>query len=129
MDELVTRVVERTGLSPGKAEQAVGIVLSLVRAQGDKRKVEELFAQLPGAEALAGKWGADGARGGGLLGMLGGGLMGGPLVAVGKLQGAGLKMEQIRTLGKLVLDYARSKAGDDLVRQVASSIPGLSGFL
>lgn len=129
MDELVAEVVAKTGLDPAKAEQAVGIVLSLVRTQGDKAGVEELFAKLPGADELAAKWGGDGARGGGLLGMLGGGLMGGPLVAIGKLQGAGLSMEQIRILGSHVLDYARGKAGDELVRKVASSIPGLSGYL
>jgi hypothetical protein len=38
-------------------------------------------------------------------------------------------MEQIRSLGSQVLDYARSKAGDELVRKVAGSIPGLSGYL
>jgi len=129
MDELVREVAEKTGLDTERAERAVGIVLSLVRSQGDKAHVEELFGKLPGADALAAKWGGDGARGGGLLGMLGGGLMGGPLVAVGKLQAAGLSMEQIRSLGSQVLDYARSKAGDELVRKVAGSIPGLSGYL
>jgi ribosomal protein L13E len=129
MEELIAEVAQKTGLDRPTAERAVGIILSLVRKQGAKAKVEELFQQLPGADELASRWGGDGAKGGGLLGMLGGGLMGGPLVAVGKLQAAGLSMEQIRTLGKLVLDHARQKAGDDLVRQVASSIPGLSGYL
>lgn len=129
MEELIAAVAAKTGLSPEKAEQGVGIVLSLVRSQGDKAKVEELFGKLPGATELAAKWGGDGARGGGLLGMLGGGLMGGPLVAVGKLQAAGLGMDQIRTLGAEVLDHAKREAGSDLVRQVAGSIPGLSGYL
>ena len=61
--------------------------------------------------------------------MLGGGLMGGPLAAVSKLQAAGLSMAQIKTLGKETLGYAREKAGDDLVKDVANSIPGISGYL
>lgn len=129
MQELVAEIAAKTGLEPEKAERAVGIVLSLVRSQGDQAHVEELFEKLPGADALAAKWGGDGAKGGGLLGMLGGGLMGGPLAAIGKLQAAGLSMDQIRALGRQVLDHARLKAGDDLVRRVAGSIPGLSGYL
>lgn len=129
MQELIDRVATRTGLSPEVAEQAAGIMLSLVRNQGDKNKVEQLFAALPGAAELAAQHGGDGAKGGGLLGMLGGGLMGGPLAAVTKLQSAGLNMEQIKSLGKETLAYAEEKAGKELVRDVANSIPGISGYL
>jgi hypothetical protein len=61
--------------------------------------------------------------------MLGGGLMGGPLAAVSKLQAAGLDMGQIKTLGVETLSYAKEKAGEDLVRQVAGSIPGLGSYV
>jgi hypothetical protein len=61
--------------------------------------------------------------------MLGGGMMGGPLAAVTKLTAAGLSMDQIKVLGTTTLGYAKEKAGDDLVKQVASSIPGISGYL
>lgn len=129
MQELIDRVVATTGLSPEVAEKATGIMLSLVRNQGDKNKVEQLFAAVPGAAELAAQHGGDGAKGGGLLGMLGGGLMGGPLAAVTKLQAAGLSMNQIKTLGKETLGYAEEKAGKDLVRDVANSIPGISSYL
>ena len=129
MQELIKRVVDKTGLGEAKAEKAVGIVLSLIKAQGDQRKVGELFARLPGADELAARHGGDGARGGGLFGLLGGGLMGGPLAAVAKLQAAGLSMEEIKSLGQEVLSYAREKAGDDLVRDVAGSIPVLSSYV
>ena len=62
-------------------------------------------------------------------GMLAGGMMGGPLAAVTKLSAAGLSMDQIKQLGTITLDYAKAKAGDDLVKQVAGSIPGLSGYV
>ncbi len=129
VEELVTLVTQKTGLDAARAEKALGIMLSLVKNQGDKTKVEELFAKLPGSADLMAKHGGDGAAKGGLLGMLGGGLMGGPLAAIGKLQAAGLSMEQIKVLGATTLDYAKQKAGADLVRQVAGSIPGLSGYV
>jgi hypothetical protein len=129
MQDLVQQIAAKTGLDTAKAERALGIMLSLVRHQGDKNAVAELFAKLPGAAALADAHGSDGAKKGGLLGMLGGGLMGGPLAAVTKLQAAGLAMGQIKTLGQTVLDYAKAKAGPDLVRKVAGSIPGLGGYV
>jgi len=129
MQELIARIVTKTGLDPQRAEKALGIMLSLVKSQGNQQKVGELFAKLPGAEELARKYGSDGARGGGLLGMLGGGLMGGPLAAITKLQAAGLNMEQIKHLGSETLGYAKEIAGEDLVKQVAGSIPGLGSYV
>jgi hypothetical protein len=125
MQELIARIVTKTGLDPKRAEKALGIMLSLVKTQGNQQKVDELFAQLPGADELAKRHGG----GGGLLGMLGGGLMGGPLAAIGKLQAAGLSMDQIKGLGTETLSYAKEVAGEDLVKQVAGSIPGLGGYV
>jgi hypothetical protein len=129
MDELIARIVAKTGLDRARAEKALGIMLSLVKTQGNQQKVDELFAQLPGADELARRHGGDGSRGGGLLGMLGGGLLGGPLAAIGKLQAAGLNMDQIKGLGAETLAYAKDVAGEDLVKQVAGSIPGLGSYV
>lgn len=128
MHELVSRVAAATGLDETRAEKAIGIVLSLIRTQGDRDKVDELFAHIPESEALAARHADTGARGAGLLGFLGGSL-GGPLAAIGRLQSEGLSMDQIKALGREVLAYAREKADDGLVRQVAESIPGLSAYL
>ena len=125
MDDLMDRVRAATGLDEERAETAVGIVLSLIRKEGDREKVDALFARLPGAEALAEKHGQ--AQGGGLAGLLG--AFSGPLAAVGKLQAAGLSMDQINVLGRELLGYAREKAGEPLVNDVAASIPGLSRYL
>jgi hypothetical protein len=129
MQELIARIVDQTGLDAARAEKALGILLSLVRTQGNQQKVGELFSRLPGAAELADRYGRDRSRGGGLLGMLGGGLMGGPLAAVSKLQAAGLDMAQIKTLGVETLTFAKERAGEDLVRQVAGSIPGLGSYV
>jgi len=128
MQGLIDRVVKQTGLDAAKAERAIGIVLSLVKSEGNKAKVAELFAKLPGADAMAAQYGGESARGSGLFGMLGGAL-GGPLAAVSKLKAAGLDMDQIKALGQETLSYAKEKAGEDLVREAAGSIPGLSAYL
>jgi hypothetical protein len=38
-------------------------------------------------------------------------------------------MEQIKQLGIETLAFAKEKAGEDLVRQVAGSIPGLGNYV
>ena len=131
MQELIDRIVAATGLSSEKAEKALGIVLNLIQTQGNQNRVQEMFDKLPGAAELARQQGGDGAGkgGGGLLGMLAGGMMGGPLAAVSKLSAAGLSMDQIKALGTTTLDYAKEKAGAQLVKDVAGSIPGLSGYV
>ena len=50
-------------------------------------------------------------------------------MAVSRLQAQGLSMSQIKSLGTEVLRYAKEKAGDQLVREAAGSIPGLSGYI
>jgi hypothetical protein len=127
MDELMVRVSAATGLDEARAEKAVGIVLSLIRAEGDQHKVDELFDRLPGAEALAAKHAGAAPRGG--LGGPFGGAFGGPLAAIAKLQAAGLSMDEINVLGRELLGFAREKAGEPLVNEVAGSIPGLSSYL
>jgi hypothetical protein len=131
MQDLIGRIVTATGLPEDKATKALGIVLNLIQTQGNQNKVQELFDKLPGAAELAREQGGDGAGrgGGGLLGMLAGGMMGGPLAAVSKLTSAGLSMDQIKALGTTTLDYAKEKAGSQLVKDVAGSIPGLSGYV
>ncbi len=131
MQELIDRIVTATGLPAEKASRALGIVLNLIQTQGNQNKVGELMDKLPGARDLVQRHGGDGAGrgGGGLLGMLAGGMMGGPLAAISKLSAAGLSMDQIKSLGTVTLDYAKEKAGPELVKEVAGAIPGLSGYV
>ena len=131
MQDLIGQIMAATGMPQEKVTKALGIMLNLIQTQGNQNKVGELFAKLPGAAELAREQGIDGAGrgGGGLLGMLAGGMMGGPLAAVSKLTAAGLSMDQIKALGTLTLDYAKEKAGPQLVKEVAGSIPGLSGYV
>jgi hypothetical protein len=123
MHELIDAIVAKTGLTSDKAEAAVGVVLNLLKTQGNQTRVAELLAALPGADDLIAR------HAGRLTGMLAGGMMGGPLAAISKLSSLGLNSEQMKVMGTETLAFARAKAGDDLVRQVASNIPGIGGFL
>lgn len=123
MQDLIERISTATGLDRAQAEKALGVTLSLLKSEGDAAKVEELFVKLPGAAALAERHGKS-AKSGFL-----GGLLGGPLAAIGKLKSAGLSMDQIKQLGQVTLDYAKEKAGAKLVKEAAGSIPGLGGYV
>lgn len=128
MEELIARVAQAANLDPKLAEKAIGIIVQLIRTQGDATQTQALLDMLPGAAELADAHGAGASSGGGLMGLLGGS-MGGLMGAAAKLQGAGLSMEQISATGTQVLGFAQEKAGKDLVRQVAASIPGLSAYI
>lgn len=129
MRNLIEKVSAVTGLESAKAEKAVGILLNLVATQGDKTKVEVLFAKMPGAKELVAAHGGDGAGGGGFMGILAGGLMGGPLAMITKLQALGLTNEQVKQVGSLTLDHAKARAGIKAVREAASNIPGLNSYI
>jgi hypothetical protein len=129
MQDLIVDVTQRTRLPHEIAAKAVGILLNLVATQGDKAKVKELFDKLPGAQALALEHGGDGAGGGGLMGILAGGLMGGPLAMITKLQSIGLSTDQVKQVGAATFEYAVKKAGLKSVQAAASNIPGLNTYI
>jgi hypothetical protein len=129
MQKLIDDIRLQTGSDSLKAEKAVGILLNLVATQGDKLKVAALFDQMPGAQALVAKHGGDGAGGVGLMGILAGGMMGGPLAMITKLQAIGFTTEQIKQIGTLTLDYAKAQAGIKAVREAAANIPGLNSYI
>ncbi len=123
MQKIIAEIATASGLDLGKSEKAIGIMLGLIRAQGHGAKVDELFLKLPGADALADK------HGGGLMSQMAGGMMGGPLVAITRMQAAGVNTEQAKIAGAMFLDYAKKTAGETLVRQAAANIPGVGGYL
>ncbi|SFK22562.1 hypothetical protein [Methylocapsa palsarum] len=125
MDELIARIAAATGVEPDVARQATGLILAFLRKEGPQAEVEELFTSVPGASEAADAAGDGGGVLSGFAGMIGGGLMG----LAGRLGELGLGMSQMQAIGKEVFAYAREKAGDERVGQVAAAIPGLSQFL
>jgi hypothetical protein len=129
MQNLIKNISSAAGIDAGKAEKAVGILLNLVATQGDRTKVDALFAKIPGAKDLVVAHGGDGAGGGGFMSLLAGGLMGGPLAMITKLQAIGLTTDQIKQVGTLTLEHAKKKAGVKAVREAAANIPGLNTYI
>ena len=54
---------------------------------------------------------------------------GGPVVVSSQLTGLGLNTGEMTTIGKEVFAFARERAGDDKVEQVAHAIPGLGTLM
>jgi len=118
MDELIGRLVADVGIDRAAAETAVGIVLDFLAKEGPADKVKVLLAKLPGAEALMQKAASEG--GGGMGGVMGAGM---------RMMGAGLSMEQVQSLTRQFIAYAREKVGEDAVGEVVGAIPGLAQFV
>ena len=55
--------------------------------------------------------------------------MGGLMGVGAKLMGAGLSMGQVQIAAKEILVFAREKAGNETVEEIAAGIPGLSQFV
>jgi hypothetical protein len=53
----------------------------------------------------------------------------GAMAVLGELQGLGLGMGQIQGVTKETVDFARERAGDDVVNDIVASIPGLGQFV
>ncbi|QBR72509.1 hypothetical protein CU048_15800 [Beijerinckiaceae bacterium] len=128
MEDLIARVAAAASIEPETARKAVGFILAFLRKEGPKEEVDALFAAVPGSAELADAAAAeagDGGMLGSLMGAMGGGLMG----LAGRLTGLGLGMSEMQTIGRQVFAFAREKAGDERVGQVAAAIPGLAQFL
>jgi hypothetical protein len=63
------------------------------------------------------------------LGGLGGLMGGGAMAVLGKLQALGLGMGQIQGVTKETVDFARERAGNEVVTAIVESIPGLGQFV
>jgi hypothetical protein len=118
LDELVARIVARTGLAPGVAEKAAGAIIGFLAREAPADKVAPLLAAIP-------ELGQPPPRPGGFAAFLGGGLLG----IYTELTGLGLGMPEIRASGEEFLAYAEEKAGADAVRALIGSVPGLAPLL
>jgi hypothetical protein len=118
MDELLNRLVAKVGIDRGVAEKAVGIILAFLLKEGPSDKVQALIDQMPGAETAAQVAASEG--GGGMGGIMGVGT---------KLMAAGLGMDQMQSVTRELIAFARDKAGEDNVGEIVGSIPGLGQFV
>jgi len=135
MDNVIARVATAANLSPEVARKAVALFADFIQREASEDGVRDLFDKAPELQAIIASSASTGGEGmgyslKGLMGIAGGAMGGGGLMTLGgELMGLGLSMEQIQIAGKEVLAYARERAGDQTVGEIAASIPGLSQFI
>jgi hypothetical protein len=117
MDELIGRLVAKTGVDRAAAAKAAGIILQFIATECPGDVVKNLLDKLPGADAAIETAPSDSNFGG----IFGGGIMG-----VGsRMMGAGLSMGQVEAVARETLGFAREKVGEDAVGAIVGAIPGL----
>jgi len=141
MQQLITNIVTKVGIDEDTARTAVGIILNMFAKEAPADKVDDLMNAMPGAqEVMAKAAAADAAEDAGDndTGMLGGlgsmvsGALGGvsPMMgALSQMQEQGMSVDQAKQVGQEFVGYAREQVGDEKVKELASSIPGLDMVL
>ena len=129
MEELIARVAAAANLPVDQATRAINLVMAFLKREAPS-EFGELQGFLPEAEQAVSAGEADDPKAGGLVGGLmnmigGGGLMG----LASQLTGMGLSTGEMTSVGREILSFARDRAGDERVSQVAHAIPGLSQLL
>ncbi len=115
MDELIERIERKAGLSPEAARKSIATILTYLDKNAPRQRMVELYAAVPGAEALVGK------RRGGIFGMFNSGLAG----IYTQLAAAGFSQEQMQMAGEEVVAFAREKVGHDAVEDLIAKTPGI----
>ena len=129
MEQLISQITQAAGIDAETAQKAVGTILGFLQKSAPPEAINQLVEKLPGADALIASAQAEGG-GGGLMGALGG-LMGGGgglMALAGQLQGLGLGMGQMQEVVKTIFAQGRELVGEDVMGQIAASVPGLSQF-
>ncbi len=134
MENLIARVAAATHANPNAARQAVAMIIDFIEREGPEEAVAALISKTPEFQAIvaSSKVGGEGLGGlaKGLMGTGAGMMGGGGLMALGaSLASIGFTMQQIQTTGKIVFEYARLHAGDDIMGEISAAIPGLSQFI
>ena len=128
---LIARVAASADISRDAARKAVALVLDFILREAPDDVVKILVAKAPALATIVASGASTGGEGmsfavKGLMGAGAGAKGGGGLVALRNgLRALGLDQARIESVGQEVLDYAREKAGDDLVGEIAEAIPGL----
>ena len=122
METLIARVAATAGAKPDVARKAVALVLDFIAREAPDDAVAALLAKAPELKAIIASSAATGGEGMGptVRGLL---ALGSDLMALG------FDMNQIQAVGKEVFDYARERAGDDVIGEIAGAIPGLAQYI
>ena len=135
MQDFIQDVAGKLGVSTDAATTATGGLLGLLKENGDSADVSEMLGKIPGADDLI-QSAAGGGGGGGLLGGIGGALSGAlgggggnALGALDALTKGGLSMDKLGSFLTMFKQYVQPMLGDDLLKRLLGSVPGLSKIL
>jgi len=133
MQEFIQSVVSQLGINEDQAKSATGGLLNFLKNQGGGNEAQTLIAKLPGAEDLMQSAGSSSESSGSVGG---GGMLGGLTSAIGQgggalaaLQGSGLSASQAGPFVKMLVDFARQKAGPETVERVLDKVPAIKAMI
>lgn len=133
MQEFIQSAVSQLGINEDQAKSATGGLLNFLKNQGGGNEAQSLIAKLPGAEDVIQSTGSS-SESSGTLG--GGGMMGGLTSAMGQsggalaaLQGSEFSASQAGPFVKMLIDYARQKAGPEIVERVVDKVPAIKAMI
>lgn len=128
MDELIKQLISQLGMNSNSASQALGSVLSLIKKQGGDEVFSKLSSALPDVSKLADA--APELKSGGLLSsilsMFGGGKT---AMLAAALKSAGLKPDQFGSFAKMVVNFIKEKAGQQVLDQILARVPMLKSII
>lgn len=137
MDEFIQLVTKQLGISAQDGKAATGSVLKMIRDQVDDDLFAQISQKLPGIQGLlAGAASADSpaGTGGGMLGSLtsmAGSLLGGKAKSVADITSAlskhGLSVDKIPQYLAMLIEFLKTKLGNDLFASLAAKLPSLLG--
>ncbi len=137
MEDFIQLATEKLGVSEESVKSAMAAILGLVQKSADGDDFQQLLNKLPGVEGLlssSGQVDASEQGSGGLLsglmrgvGSMIGGKAGDALGAASVLKESGLGLDNLGSLVTMFTEFAREKAGSELVDKILADVPGLPG--
>lgn len=123
---IVDEVASAAGVPPPQAEQAVGIMLSVLSQELDPGTSAKLFASLDGADALTAANPVNAASSGWLAtiaGDLAGKRAGIAMAGIAQLRQTGLSLAQIEQASTALLGRIKASGGTRLAAAVSAVLP------
>jgi hypothetical protein len=114
MDQLISDVAAKTGVTPAVARKALAIIVAFIAREAPPDRAAPVLDKLPGARDLAKE---STGRGKGVMG------------AFNDLTASGMGLNGVQQAARMFVAHAKSKAGDKDVDALVRSIPGLSQFV
>lgn len=122
MEELVTRLKEKVGVSDPAARRAVEVVIEFLSNEAPAGAMEQLAGSMPGLSEVLSRCSQEasvphGTRHFGGMARL--------MQVADRMMSAGMTMSQVQQATHEVVAFARERAGDEAVNRIVTAIPGL----